>query len=173
MNYKLIAIFLTLFLFITASSQRPKTPNAPVKPRGARFMVQGTYEETYQGTTDKGSAEGKLIIKYEAARWLTISTNEVGNAEFSDLANAPAPSVSGSATYQGRVQSGGGGGDSYEATSYFDVPLSGDDVVLSVPYVESGNGFKIQGSLKPKLKVKWSLVEGRNGETRTARGFEN
>src|SRR6185436_14614071 len=80
MNYKLIAIFLTLILFITASSQRPKTPNAPAKPRAARFMVQGTYEETNQGTTDKGSAEGTLIIKYEAARWLTISTNEVGNA---------------------------------------------------------------------------------------------
>jgi len=173
MNYKLIAIFLTLILFITGSSQRPKTPNAPAKPRAARFMVQGTYEETYQGTTDKGSAEGKLIIKYEAARWLTVSTNEVGSAEFSDLANAPAPSVSGSVSYEGRVK-GTSGGNSYDAMSSFAGSLNGNDVVLSVPeYTDTSNGFKIRVLINPKLKGKCSLVEVRDGETGTANGCNN
>jgi hypothetical protein len=173
MNYKLIAIFLTLILFITAPSQRPKTPNAPAKPRAARFMVQGTYEETYQGTTDKGGAEGKLIIKYEAARWLTISTNEVGNAEFSDLASAPAPSVSGSVSYEGRVK-GASGDNSYEAMSSFVGPLSGNDVVLSVPeYTDTGNGFKIRVLINPKLQGKCSIVEVRDGATGTANGCRN
>ena len=174
MNYKLALIPLILISAGAVPSQRsPTTPNADAKPAAARFMVHGGYEEIFHGTTSKGVADGKLVIKFEAARWLAMKTNEVGNAEFSDLANAPAPSVSGSVTYQGRVQSGGGGGDSYEATSYFDVPLSGDDVVLSVPYVESGNGFKIKVSINPKLKVKCSLVEVHNGETGTASGCEN
>jgi len=173
MNYKLIAIFLTLILFITAPSQRPKTPNAPAKPRAARFMVQGTYEETYQGTTDKGSAEGTLIIKYEAARWLTISTNEVGNAEFSDLPNAPAPSVSGAVSYEGRVK-GASGGNSYEAMSSLAGSLSGNNVVLSVPeYTDTGNGFKIRVLINPKLKGKCSLVEVQNGATGTINGCNN
>ena len=173
MNHKLIVIFLTLILFITAPSQRPKTLNATAKPRAAHFMVQGTYEETYQGTTDKGSAEGKLIIKYEAARWLTISTNEVGNAEFSDLASAPAPSVSGSVSYEGRVK-GASGDNSYEAMSSFAGPLSGNDVVLSVPeYTDTGNGFKIKVFINPKLKGKCSIVEVRDGATGTANGCRN
>jgi hypothetical protein len=174
MNYKLTAIFLTLFLAINGSSQRrPGKPKAADKPLAARFMVQGTYEETYQGTTDKGSAEGKLIIKYEAARWLTISTNEVGNAEFSELANAPAPNVSGSVSYEGRVK-GGSGGNSYEAMSSFAGPLSGNDVVLSVPeYTDTGNGFKIRVVINPKLKGKCSLVEVRDNETGTANGCRN
>jgi hypothetical protein len=136
-------------------------------------MVQGSYEETYQGTTDKGSAEGKLIIKYEAARWLTISTNEVGNAEFSELANAPVPYVSGSVSYEGRVR-GGSGGSSYEAMSSFAGPLSGNDVVLSVPeYTDTGNGFKMRVLINPKLKGKCSLVEVRDGETGTLNGCNN
>ena len=172
MNHKLTAIFLTLFLTITASSERRPRPTGTAS-KSARFMVQGTYEETYQGTTDKGSAEGKLIIKYEAARWLTISTNEVGNAEFSDLANAPAPSVSGSVSYEGRVK-GASGGNSYEAMSSFAGPLSGDDVVLSVPeYTDTGNGYKIRVSINPKLKGKCSLVEVRDGATGTANGCNN
>jgi hypothetical protein len=172
MNHKLTAIFLTLFLAITASSERrPRTAGTAPKP--ARFMVQGTYEETYQGTTDKGRAEGKLIIKYEAARWVTLSTNEVGNAEFSNLANAPAPHVSGSVSYDGRVK-GGTGGNSYEAISSFAGPLSGDDVVLSVPeYTDTGNGFKIKVFLNPKLKGKCSIVEVRDGATGTANGCRN
>ena len=174
MNSKIVLIFLSLLLAITASSDHPPgTPNAVDKPLAARFLIQGSYEETYQGTTDRGRAEGKLIIKYEAARWLTISTNEVGNAEFSDLANAPVPSVSGSVSYEGRVKSASGG-NSYEAMSSFAGPLSSNDVVLSVPeYTDTGNGFKIRVLINPKLKGKCSLVEVRDGESGTVNGCNN
>ena len=173
MNRKLVLICLVLTVAITASSQRqPTSPSATPKPLAARFMVQGSYEEIYQGRTSQGTATGKLVIKFEAARWLTMTTNEVGNAEFSDLANAPAPSVSGSVSYDGRVK-GAGGRDSYEATSHFDGVLGGNDVVLSVPYDEAGDGFKLKVSINPKLKGKCSLVEVRNGETGTASGCEN
>ena len=173
MNRKLALICLVLTVAITASSQRqPTSASATPKPPAARFMVQGTYEEIYQGRTSQGTATGKLVIKFEAARWLTMTTNEVGNAEFSDLANAPAPSVSGSVSYDGRVR-GGSGGDSYEATSHLEGALGGNDVVLSVPYDEAGAGFKLKVSINPKLKGKCSLVEVRNGETGTASGCEN
>ena len=83
MNRKLALICLVLTVAITASSQRqPTSPSATPKPLAARFMVQGTYEEIYQGRTSQGAATGKLVIKFEAGRWLTMTTNEVGNAEF-------------------------------------------------------------------------------------------
>ena len=171
MNPKLTAFFLILTVFNTASSQRPL--NAPAKPLAARFLVQGTYEETYQGTTEGGRAEGKLIIKYEAARWVTISTNEVGTAEFSDLANAPAPSVSGTVSYEGRVKDASGG-NSYEAMSSFAGPLGGNDVSLSIPeYTDTGNGFKIRVLINPKLQGKCSMVEVRDGATGTSNGCSN
>jgi hypothetical protein len=174
MNHKLAVIFLSLLLAITASFEHPaRTPNVVDKPLAARFLVQGTYEETYQGTTEKGRAEGKLIIKYEAARWLTISTNEVGSAEFSDLANAPVPYVSGSVSYEGRIKSASGG-NSYEAMSSFAGPLSSNDVVLSIPeYTDTGNGFKIRVLINPKLKGKCSLTEVRDGESATVNGCNN
>ena len=174
MNRKLVLVFMTLILSITTSSKhRPQTSTAAAKPLAARFMVQGSYEETYQGRTDKGSADGKLIIKFEAARWLTLTTNEVGSAEFSDLANAPVPSASGSVSYEGRVK-GASGGNSYDAMSSFAGPLSGNDVVLSVPeYTDTGNGFKIRVLINPKLKGKCSLVEVRGGETGTANDCTN
>ena len=171
MSHKIVLIFLSVFLVINPS-MRPRGTAASA-PKPARFTVQGTYEETYQGTTAQGRAEGKLIIKYEAARWVTMSTNEVGNAEFSDLANAPAPSVSGAVSYEGRVK-GTSGGNSYEAMSSFAGPLSGNDVVLSVPeYTEADKGFKIRVFINPKLKGKCSVVEVRDGATGTANGCSN
>jgi hypothetical protein len=170
-------IFLVFFsLALTASAQRRPTPAEPSpasKPPAARLLVQGTYEEDYQGATNEGNASGKLVIKFEATRWLKMTTNEVGNAEFSDLENAPAPSVGGSASYDGRVKSSGSGGDSYEATSSFTGPLAGQDIVVSVPeYTDNGN-FKIRVLINPNLKGKCSLVAVRNGETATANGCEN
>ena len=69
MNRKLALICLVLTVAITASSQRqPTSPSATPKPLAARFMVQGTYEEIYQGRTSQGAATGKLVIKFEAGR---------------------------------------------------------------------------------------------------------
>jgi hypothetical protein len=177
MNRKLALFCLILIIAVSAFSQRQaKAPSTTAKPIAARFVVRGVYEETYQGRTDKGSAEGKLLIKFEAARWLTMSTNEVGNAEFSALADAPAPFVSGSASYQGRVKGPGQGasGDSFEATSTFSGPLGGEDVALSVPeYTDTSTGFKIRISINPKLKGKCSMVEVRSGASGTASGCSN
>ncbi|MGH9873817.1 MAG: hypothetical protein ACRD9S_15310 [Pyrinomonadaceae bacterium] len=174
MNNEIVPTILILILSVTAPShRRPQTSNAAPKPLAARFTVEGTYEETYQGRTEQGSAEGKLVIKFQAARWLTMSTNEVGNAEFSDLVNAPVPSVSGSAAYDGRVR-GASAGNSYDALSSFAGALSGDAVVLSVPEnTNTGNGFKIRVFINPKLKGKCSFVEVRDGATGTSNDCSN
>jgi hypothetical protein len=177
MNHKLALICFVLIVSVGAASQRrpgPTAPPATAKPVAVRLMVQGTYEENYQGTTNQGDAQGKLLIKFEAARWLQMGTNEVGNAEFSVLENAPAPSVGGSVSYEGRVKGLTSGGEHYEATSSFAGPLAGEDIVLSVPeYTDTGNNFKIKVFINPKLKGKCSLVEVRNGETATADGCQN
>ena len=166
MNRKIALICFMLIGFVSATSQRRPEPTSETKPTAARLVVQGTYEETYQGITNDGNAQGKLLIEFAAARWLKMGTNEVGNAEFSDLENAPASNVSGSVSYEGRVKSSGGGGDSYEAISSFAGPLGGDDVVLSVPeYTDTGKDFKIRVFINPKLKGKCSIVSIRSGET--------
>lgn len=176
MKHKLFLFTLILIAFCTTASpqRRPApSPAAAAKPQAARLLVQGTYEEIFDGTTSDGKAEGKLIIKFEAARWLTMGTNEVGNAEFSDLKNAPAAHVGGSTSYVGHVK-GSTGGDSYDAMSNFSGPLGPDDVTLSVPeYTDSGNGFKIKVFINPKLKGKCSAVSVRNGETSTLTGCNN
>src|SRR6266550_2543110 len=124
MIHRLAFFILILFtIAATASSQRrPRSSPPAAKPLAARLMVQGTYEETFKGTTSDGNAEGTLLLKFEAARWLKMGTNEVGNAEFSQLEGAPAPSVSGSVSYSGRVKGASSGGESYEATSNFAGP---------------------------------------------------
>lgn len=172
MHHKMVPLVMSLTLAITAFPQGGPKDSA-AKPHAARFTVQGMYEETYQGTTDKGSAQGKLVIKFEAARWLTLSTNEVGNAEFSDLPNAPPPAVSGSASYEGRVK-GASSGNTYEAMSNFAGTLTGGDVVISVPeYTDTDNAFKVRVDISPKVKGKCSLIEVRDGETGTANGCAN
>jgi hypothetical protein len=172
LNYKIVPVLLSLIVAVISFST-PAHKHAFDKPVAARFMVQGTYEESYQGRTHQGAAQGKLLIKFEAARWITMSTSEAGNAEFSDLPNAPAPYVSGSASYDGRVK-GSSAGNSYDAMSSFAGPLGGNDVVLSVPeYTDSSNGFNLKVVINPKLKGKCSLVEMRGDETGTVYGCAN
>lgn len=137
-------------------------------------MVEGTYEETFKGTTSDGNADGSLVIKFEAARWLRMGTNEVGNAEFSDLENAPVPYVTGSISYHGLVKGSRSGGESYNADSSFAGPLGGEDVVLGVPeYTDTGSDFKIKVMINPKLKGKCSYVAVRNGQTATSSECNN
>ena len=176
MNTKSVLIlFVLIGVAIAAPAQRRNRTGPPnSKPQAARLMVQGTYEETFQGTTSDGNADATLLIKFEAARWLRMGTNEVGNAEFSDLENAPAPFVSGSVTYHGLVKGSGSGGESYQADSSFAGPLGGEDVVLSVPqYTDTGTDFKIKAFINPKLKGKCSLVAVRNGQTTTSSECNN
>jgi len=177
MNRKLI-LFTSIFLLFISSglAQKRSGPTAPpaAKTTTARLLVQGTYEEIYDGVTSDGKANGKLTIKFEVARWLTMGTNEVGNAEFSDLPNGPAPSVSGFVTYQGQVKGSGGGGDSYEATSNFRGGLADQDVIATNPeYTDTGNNFKIRVFINPKIKGKCTQVSVRNGETATSDGGQN
>jgi hypothetical protein len=174
-NHKIALSCTILLIAVTAFSQRrPAAAQADAaKPVPARLMVQGSYEEIFNGSTSYGNAQGKLIIKFEAARWLTMGTNEVGDAEFSELRNAPVPIVSGSASYEGHLK-GSDGGDNHEATSNFNGPLGPEDVVLSIPeYTDTGNGFKIKVLINPKLKGKCSYVAVRGGETATATGCQN
>lgn len=186
MKYKL-ALFAFVLVSIAASAlpQRPKSqpqssPSsssspATAKPSAARLLVQGTYEETYRGAISDGNAEGKLLIKFEAARWLTMGTDEVGNAEFSELTSAPVPFVTGSVAYDGRTKGVRASGDSYEATSHFAGPLGGgDDVVLSVPeYTDASNGFKIKVFINPKMKGKCLFVSARGDERATSSECNN
>ena len=174
LNHKIVPVFLALILAATASSPRNKvSSNALAKPVPVLFKIQGSYEETYEGKADRGRAEGKLVIKFEAARWVAMSINEVGNAEFSELANAPAPEASGSVSYDGRVK-GANGGNTFDAMSSFAGPLTGKDVVLGVPeYTDTNNGFKLRVAINPKLRGKCAQVEVRDGATGTADSCQN
>jgi hypothetical protein len=172
----LLFTLLSLLLASAAFSQRRARPSAPpaAKTTRVRMLVKGTYEEIYDGLAPEGNANGKLTIKFEVSRWLTMGTNEVGNAEFSALVNGPAPTVSGFASYQGQVKGSGSGGDSYEATSNFSGGLAGLDVNVGVPeYTDAGNSFKIRVNINPALKGKCSLVSVRGGQTGTASGCAN
>ncbi len=174
MNHKLALITL-IFIIVTTTSARRRTLTAPpdAKPQAVRLMVQGTYEETFQGVTSDGNADGKLVIKFEAARWLSMGTNEVSNAEFSDLANAPVPYVTGSVTYNGQLK-GSRDGDNFEATSVFTGALSGEDVKLTVPgYTDTGNNFKMKVFINPKLKGKCSMVAVRGDQKATSSDCAN
>src|SRR5947207_4714831 len=174
MNHKLALITLILIIATTTSAQR-RTLTAPpdAKPQAVRLMVQGTYEETSQGVTSDGSADGKLVIKFEAARWLSMGTNEVGNAEFSDLANAPVPYVTGSVAYNGQLK-GLRDGDNFEATSNFTGALSGEDVKLTIPgYAGVGNNFNMKVFINPKLKGKCSMVSVRGDQKATSNDCAN
>ncbi len=180
MNHKIIW-FAVVLICIAANASTPQRRNPPqsppraaAKPFAARLLVQVTYEETYQGPTSDGNATGKLLIKFEAARWLAMRTNEVGNAEFSELTSAPAPSVTGSVSYEGRVKGARASSESYEAASNLAGTLGGGDVVLSVPeYTDTSNGFKIKVFINPKLKGKCSLVAVRGDQTATSSDCQN
>src|SRR2546423_14292241 len=119
MNNKIVLILFVLIGLATSASAQRRTATTPpaatepvtakpltAKPPTARLVVQGTYEETFQGTTNDGNAEGSLVVKFESARWLKMETNEAGHAEFSDWDDAPAPDVSGSVSYRGSVKGG-------------------------------------------------------------------
>lgn len=175
MDHKLAFIALTLIVAVTAFPQRRTAPPpTTAKPLAARLLVQGTYEEMFQGVTSDGNAQGKLVIKFEAARWLAMGTNVVGNAEFSELTNAPAPYASGAVSYEASVKGSGSGGDSYVATSNLAGPITGEDVVLSVPEsTDTGNRYKIKILINPKLKGKCSIVAVRNEETATSSDCRN
>ena len=189
MNNKIVLIlFVLIGLATSASAQRRTTTSPPApepttvkpvtaRPPLARLMVQATYEETFQGTTNEGNVEGSLVVKFETGRWLTMEINEAGKAEFSDWDDAPAPDVSGSVAYHGSVKGGGGGaggGDSYQADSSFSAPLSDDDIVLTVPeYSDTGDGLTMTVSIQPAVKGKCSTVAVRNGKTTTSNGCDN
>jgi hypothetical protein len=171
-RFLVVMLLLTALVAATSAQRRPQKP-APAKPLSARLLVQGTYEDSFNGTASDGVFEGKLSIKFEAARWLKMDTNEVGNAEFSDLPNAPAASVTGSATYNG-VMKGSGPNWSYEANSDFTGALSDADIVLSNPgYANTGDGLKLTMYIKPKLKGKCHLVSIRDNERTTSEDCDN
>lgn len=175
MIHKLAFITLILIIATTASAQRRTRTTPPaVRPQPVRLMIQGTYEETFQGVTSDGNAGGKLVVKFEAARWLNMGTNEVGNAEFSELENAPVPYVTGSVSYNGQLKGSRSGGESFEATSNFTGSLGGEDIKLSIPgYSGAGNNFNIKVFINPKLKGKCTTVAVRGGQKATSSDCAN
>ena len=189
MNNKIVLILFVVIGLATSAAAQGRTRTSPpaaqppagnptaVKPQTARLMVQGTYEETFQGTTSDGNAEGSLVVKFEAARWLKMETNESGNAEFSDWDDAPQPDVSGSVSYHGSVKGvsgGAAGGDRYQADSSFSTSLSGEEIVLTVPeFSDTGDGLTMTVSIQPALKGKCSNTAVRNGKTTTSNGCDN
>src|SRR2546426_6887562 len=94
MNNKIVLILFVLIGLATSASAQRRTRTSPpapesvtakpltAKPPTARLMVQGTYEETFQGTTSDGHEEGSLVVKFEAARWLKMETNEAGHLRY-------------------------------------------------------------------------------------------
>jgi hypothetical protein len=166
--------FLLLCLILTgvsvaASAQGKRKPAPAAKPLAARIVVEGYYEENFQGTTDDGRVDAKLVIEFQANRWVKMSTNEAGSAEFSELPNAPAPSVSGSVSYNGLVKGAGSDGDSHEATSSFAGRLEAQDVHLGVPqYSNTAEGLKMTVRIVPKLKGKCFTDSVRGGQRSTS-----
>lgn len=176
MKHKLFACALIALLFVSSAfAQRrpPPVPPAAEKTNAARLIVKGTYEEIFEGTTNDGPATGKLTINFEIGRWLKLTTNEVGNAEFSDLRGDRPPSVSGSVSYQGQVKLATGN-NRYDAQSSFSGALTDNDVIATNPeYNDTGSGYKIRVFINPKLKGKCSMVSVRGGETRTSSDCQN
>ncbi|MEO8434945.1 MAG: hypothetical protein ABI596_08625 [Pyrinomonadaceae bacterium] len=170
MNYKLLFLCLILScVSLTASAQPKRKPAPAAKPAAARIMVEGFYEETFMGTTDEGNVEGKLIIEFQANRWVKIATNETGNAEFSDLPNAPAATVTGSVSYNGLLRGANMGADGHEANSSFSGKLEGADVFVSVPeYSKTAEGLRMTVRITPRLKGKCATDSVRGGDRTTS-----
>lgn len=176
MKSKLFAFVLIALLVVSSAfAQRRPRPAAPPaeKTTAARLIVKGTYEEIFEGITDNGPATGKLTINFEIGRWLKQTTNEVGNAEFSDLPGGQPPSVSGVVSYQGQVKLATEN-SRYDALSNFSGALADNDVSVTNPeYNDTGTGYKIRVFINPKLKGKCSMVSVRGGETRTSSDCQN
>lgn len=166
MNFKLF--FLCLILSgasLTAAAQPKRKPAPAPKPAAARIVVEGYYEESFLGTNDDGNAEGKLIIEFQASRWVKLATNEVGNAEFSDLPNTPAATVNGSVSYTGSLRGANMGADSLEANSTFSGKLEGADLFVSLPeYSKTAEGLKMTVRITPRLKGKCATDSVRGGD---------
>ncbi|HSS19739.1 MAG TPA: hypothetical protein VLL54_06670 [Pyrinomonadaceae bacterium] len=176
MKTKLIPItILSVLVAVPLFAQRRprQAPPPAARPTTARLIVQGTYEENYDGETSDGNATGKLTVKFEVSRWLTMAINELGNAEFSDLPGGQPSAVSGVVTYRGEVK-GASGGDSYDAISNFTGGLADNDVVITTPqYNDTGTGLKLRVSVNPKIKGMCSVVAVRNKETMTSSNCPN
>jgi len=157
----------------TRSFAQRRRPDSAPKIVATRLMVQGNYEEVFQGTSANGNSTGKFEIKFEAARWFRMDTNEVGNAEFTELENAPARFANGAITYHGQTDSATPD-LTFHADSTFTGKIGLDDIQLSAPgYSDTGTGLKMRIQIKMNLKGSCALVAVRHGERSTSTDCSN
>jgi hypothetical protein len=146
------ALSILVCLLMLAVAAYPQRSNAGVKGTPARMTAEGSYEEAYTGTAADGTAvNSTLRIKFDLSRWVKIGKGKNGKAEFFDLADAPVPAASGTASFEGTVKAKSSNGI-VDIVRSFSGPLTTEVAKLGLPvYSNTGDGLRVEILLSPKM----------------------